>query len=399
MADTVALPLEPVSEPEPQEFRTGDVLTIAGGHFMHDVFSSFLSPLLPLLIERLSLSLTLAGSLSSIMQFPALLNPYIGYLADKANLRYFVILAPGVTATLMSLLGIMPSYAALAILLFTVGISVAAFHAPAPAMIGRVSGEQVGRGMSYFMAGGELARTVGPLLVVWAVSMWGLEGIWRLMFLGWGASSLLYLQLRRVPAQPTRKTGFRDMLPAARRVFPPLVAIVIFRSLLNTALSIFLPTYMAQGGASLWVAGASLAILEFAGVGGALLAGPISDRFGRKPVLIAAFLSGSALAGVFLNVSGWLLVPVLLGLGLTILSTQPVLLAVVQDQLPEYRAIANGLYMALSFIVRTLAILLVGVIGDSLGLRSAYLIGAVSMLLTVPAVLWLPARPEQTTTA
>jgi FSR family fosmidomycin resistance protein-like MFS transporter len=56
-------------------FQTGRILALSIGHFIHDVYSSFLSPLLPLLIEKLSLTLTQAGFLSTIMQLPALLNP------------------------------------------------------------------------------------------------------------------------------------------------------------------------------------------------------------------------------------------------------------------------------------------------------------------------------------
>ena len=59
---------------EEDVFQTGEVLTIVGGHFVHDTFSAFLSPLLPLIIERLSLSLTLAGSLQAFLQLPSLLH-------------------------------------------------------------------------------------------------------------------------------------------------------------------------------------------------------------------------------------------------------------------------------------------------------------------------------------
>jgi FSR family fosmidomycin resistance protein-like MFS transporter len=91
-------------------FQTGKILALSIGHFIHDVYSSFLSPLLPLLIDKLSLTLTQAGFLSTIMQLPALLNPYIGVLADRISVRYFVILAPAMTAVPMSLIGIAPSY-------------------------------------------------------------------------------------------------------------------------------------------------------------------------------------------------------------------------------------------------------------------------------------------------
>ena len=101
------------------------------------------------------------------------------------SLRYFVILAPAATATLVSIMGLAPNYLSLAFILLLTGVSIAAFHAPAPAMIGRISGKQVGKGMSYFMASGELARTIGPLVAVWAVSLWTLDGVsHRLVWVG-----------------------------------------------------------------------------------------------------------------------------------------------------------------------------------------------------------------------
>ena len=69
------------------DFQTGKILALSIGHFVHDVYSSFLAPLLPLLIEKLSMSLTQAGFLSTIMQIPALLNPYIGVMADRISVR------------------------------------------------------------------------------------------------------------------------------------------------------------------------------------------------------------------------------------------------------------------------------------------------------------------------
>ena len=84
------------------KFQTGKILALSVAHFVHDVYSSFLAPLLPLLIEKLSMSLTQAGFLTTVMQIPALLNPYIGVLADRISVRYFVILAPAMTAVIVA---------------------------------------------------------------------------------------------------------------------------------------------------------------------------------------------------------------------------------------------------------------------------------------------------------
>ncbi len=367
---------------------------------MHDLFSAFVSPLLPKLIEKLSISLAMAGALWGFVQLPALLNPFIGYLADRLSLRYFVILAPAITATLMSSLGLASNYFTLALLLLAAGISVAVFHAPAPAIVGRISGNQLGKGMSFFMAGGELGRAVGPLLAVWAISTWTLEGFYRVMVMGWATSLILYWRLHNISARPEQRQSLKAILPVARRLFIPMVGIVVPRQFLTTALAVFLPTFMTLEGASLWTAGGSLSIWELAGVAGALVGGTLSDRLGRTTVLIVGMISSSVLMLIFLGVSGWLLVPVLLALGFTALSTAPVLLAIVQEHLPNNRALANGLFLAIIFPARPLAAYILGLIGDNFGLRSAYFWSAIISLTAIPVVYWLPSlekSPETST--
>ncbi len=204
------------------KFNTGQVLTIVGGHFVHDIFTAFVAPLLPLIIENLSISLTLAGALTAIMQLPSILNPFIGHLADRISVRHFVIWAPAITATAIGLIGITPTYTALAVLLFISGISSAIFHSPAPAMVAQISGSSVGKGMSWFMAAGELGRSLGPLMAVGTVSILGFEGLPRLMVLGWGMSLLLLWRLQKVSGGSSTPGSLRLLVPLLRTVFLPL---------------------------------------------------------------------------------------------------------------------------------------------------------------------------------
>lgn len=378
-----------------ETFQTGNILTIVGGHFVHDTFSAFITPLLPLLIEKLSLSLTLGGSLAVFMQLPSLLSVFIGYLADRVSVRYLVIVAPAVTATLITLLGLTPTYWSTAILLFAVGVSVACFHAPAPAMIGHISGRQVGKGMSLFMAGGELGRSVGPLLVGFALTQWGVEGMWRLAIFGWLATAVLYWRLRDISARRSVSGGggLRAVLPHFGRVFAPLFGVMLFRNFLVVALSVYLTVYMVNQGYGVVEAGQVLALYELAGVGGALAGGTLSDRFGRKRIVIVATVLSSVLMYAFLSVEGLLVLPVLFLLGFTSLSVTPILQAVVQEQLPGNRATASGMFILYAFIIRAINTLIIGVIGDASSLTTAYWISIGVALLSIPMVLLLPNAP------
>jgi FSR family fosmidomycin resistance protein-like MFS transporter len=299
-------------------------------------------------------------------------------LADRVSLRYFIIFAPAITATLMSSMGLTSSYTALALLLLSAGVSVAAFHAPAPAMIGRLASDRVGKGMSIFMASGELGRTVGPLLAVAAVGWFGLDGVWRLAIIGWLVSGVLFLRLRRVSARPQsqRYTKLRT------RVF------------ISVSLTTYLPIFMSDvKQTTLWLAAASLTILEGAGVVGALIAGTASDKLGRSRVLMVLLGVSPFLLFAFLYGPDWLALPLLMGLGLTTISPTPVIMAVVQDQFPDNRALANGIYLAMSFLIRALATWGVGLMADQIGLTNAYLFSGLVALLGLPAAMRLPPSP------
>ncbi|MDY6875648.1 MAG: MFS transporter [Chloroflexota bacterium] len=380
---------------ETERFQTGRVLTISAGHAVHDTYTAFLAPLLPVFITHLSLSNTEAGLLTVFMQGPSLLQPFIGHLADRVSLRYCVILAPAVTAVMMSLLGVAPSYTALALFLLVVGVSSASMHAVGPVMAGNLSGRRLGRGMGFWMVGGELGRTLGPIVIVTTVRFLTLRGTPWLMIGGLLASAIFYVRLKDVSGRPPNAgqgLPWRQALQAMGPLLVPLVGIIVVRSFMMSALTTYLPTFLSEEGADLWFAGVSLSVLEVAGMAGALLGGAISDRLGRRLVLFISMLATPLLMFVFLAVDGWGQFPILLVMGFTALSVAPAVMALAQESLPDNRALANGIYMSLSFVLRSGVVVVLGALGDLFGLRLAFIVSAVIPLLGLPLILLLPGK-------
>jgi FSR family fosmidomycin resistance protein-like MFS transporter len=385
--------LEEAESNTQDQFHGGDVLTIAAAHGLNDTYAAFLPSFLPVFIENLALSKTQAGALSAYGQLPSLAQPVIGLLADRRGLRWVVILAPAVTAVAGSLLGVMPSTLFIALLLTLIGFSSAGIHAVGPAIAGKLSSGKLGKGMSYWMVAGELGRALGPLVAVTAIQYLGLSNTPWLSIAGLIVSVFLYFRLRRLPHDAHAPSQYFEWKPALRSMAPFMagIAIVIVTGFfLSSGITTFLPTYLTEKGTSLWLAGASLTLYELAGVAGIMVVGPISDRVGRKPVLIGAFLLTPPVTLLFLFSSSWLQSIGLILMGFGMLSINPVLMAWIQERFPDYRAFANGIYMAMNFVFRSVIVVIIGWIGDTWGLQASFLISAGLMLLAIPVISLMP---------
>ena len=379
-------------------FETADVAVLGVAHALHDTYTAFLSPLIPELMRRLVLNRAEGGLLTVFLQAPSLLQPLIGHAGDRRDLRWLVALAPGLTAAAMCFLPLAPGFPAAAALLVAAGLSAAAIHALAPPIAGRLSGTALGRGMGFWMVGGELGRALGPVIVVSALGLLGASGTPWLMAGGAATSLVLLGQVRRWPRpEPAGDggAGFLEGVTALRPLIVPLAGLIATRSFLMAASTTFLPLFLREQGASLWLSGAALSILEAAGVAGALAGGTLSDRFGRRRVLAGSLVGGAALLTAMALASGTVRLLLLPLLGLVTLSLSPVLMAVVQEADPARRSLANGLYMALGFTVRSVVVVAVGATADRIGMVPTFLTCAAIGLLGVPFVFRLP-RPAET---
>ncbi|OGR25375.1 MAG: permease [Desulfobacterales bacterium RIFOXYA12_FULL_46_15] len=375
-----------------ERFQTGRVMLVAFSHFVHDVYTSFLSPLLPLIIEKLSLSLSQAGLMSTVMQTPALLNPVIGLFADNQGLaRWLVILAPTLTAFSMSLILNAGSYALLLVLVFLAGISVALYHVPSPVLVAKYSGDKKGRGMSIYMTGGEAARTVGPMFAVAAVSFLGQGRFYLVMGLAVLISVLLYFSLEKEEEKISikRKGSIKSAYDEIQHVLLPITGVLAARSFMHATMGTFLTVFVEKETGSLWYAGAALALYEAFGVAGILCAGTLSDRVGRRRVLFWVLTVAPVAILTFVFTIGWIKIVMVAIAGFTVLSTTPVMLALVQENAKKNPSAANGLFMMASFFVRSVAVFLAGMIGDIAGLENMFIISALIGFFALPFLLKL----------
>ena len=382
---------------EERKFRPGSVLTVSFAHFAHDLNFSYLAPLLPLIRAKLAISHTAVGLLTIFSLLPSVMNPLLGYLTDRFNAWLVVAITPTISAVAIGLLGITDHYAIMALLLICGGASSMAFHLPVVRMLHESAGNRVGLSMSTFMAGGELARALGPLILVWAVGIWGLEGTWRLISLGLATSVILAWRLHgkgetHLPRKAT--PSIIRVWGALRSLFIPLSGVLIFHGLLFHIFSVYLASMVVEAGFSLEVAGAVQTSWSLAGFTGAFIGGTLSDRIGRTITISTSIalggLSTFILALVIHSGILALILPLLLLAGMMTSLSNPVLLAVVVEYDPRYSATATGIYMLLEIATRMAVTLIAGVVGDAQSLSASFALAGILSLGGITFVRRLP---------
>jgi FSR family fosmidomycin resistance protein-like MFS transporter len=375
-------------------FQRGRVLTISAAHFVHDCYTAFLAPALPLIIDKLGISYGMTGLLAVIQRIPSLFNPLIGIVAERPVMRYMVIFSPAMTAVFMSLIGLAPAYTFLAVLLFFSGISSTLWHIPTPVIVKQVSGKRIGKGMSYYMGGGELARTAGPLVILGVISWWGLEGMWRMMPLGFMASVVLWVQFRKARFSPSvsprkhQEGSYWRIFLRFSTAFVLTGGFTLFQAGMKASVTYFLPTFLTSTGNSLHYSELALTVIQLAGAMGALFAGTISDRIGRFRTLLIISIVTPLLTLLFLRLEGFWIFPVLLPLGFFIFAPTSVMLATVQELNTEKKAFVNSIYMTLNFFVSVMVYPLVGAAIDRLGFLPTFHFIAFLGFGAVPIVLF-----------
>ena len=261
-------------------FRLG---VVSFGHLVGDMYYATLIPLWPLLIDRMSLTLTDVGfftSLTSFMLMPV--QPFIGWLVDRFPRAWFMILGLIGAALGMSLIGLAPTYSLLMVCVVFGRFCNAMFHPHAAMMVRATSGGRHGTAMSIFTFAGNIGIAVGPLLSVGVVTLFGLESTYLLIPFGFVAAAAIY---HFVGVDVPKESSVSDaaersgtgLSVGAQTLVGPLILLAVlmtFRAAIMGGFTTFLPIFLVDNRAvSLLMGGFGLSALALFGALGGLLGG------------------------------------------------------------------------------------------------------------------------------
>jgi len=276
------------------------------------------------------------------------------------------------------------------------GLGVAAYHPEGSKFAAYASGSRRASGMSLFSIGGNVGYALGPTVTTPLILALGLAG-GLLLAVPVLAVALLLLLVTPflagfVPEPGTGVAASGEDRPGALAL---LLGVIAFRSVAWFGLITFVPLWEVSLGHSKAHGSHLLSLMLLAGGVGTLVAGPLADRLGRRPVLIASLAASAPLILVYVLVGG---VPGAIALalvGVCVISTFGVTMVMAQEYLPSRIGMASGLSIGLSIGLGGIAAVGLGALADSVDLRSAMYAAAAAPLVALALATLLPSSRAQ----
>jgi MFS transporter, FSR family, fosmidomycin resistance protein len=364
-------------------------------HFTGDFYSSFISPLFPLFIAKMGLSLTQIGIISGASLFLSfIVQPSVGYLADRYATRNFIFLGVLMPVIFIPLSGIAAGFWSLLLVVAFGSIGSSMFHPSVTGMVPLYSGRKAGFAMSVFNTGGTLAFGIGPLFITWYADRFGLNALPLTIIFGLGVAWYLYFIVPVPGSEGLRRLGFwgsvKESLGSVWKTVVCIWLVMVLRAIIGQSFSTFIPVLFVQKGYSVLSAGLIIAIFTVAGSLSGLIAGHISDRIGYKPVFIFTYGLMAPVLLIFLRLQGnWVYIGAFFA-GAMILATMPLGVALAQILAPKGRSMVASLMMGFAVGLGGIISPVVGKLADLYSIHSVLIGVSFLPLLGLPLIAFFP---------
>ncbi len=376
------------------------ILALTLVHFTGDFYSAFTTPLFPVFVEKLGLSLTQVGIIAGLNRFLAfVVQPTAGYWADRCPSRLFTIGGLLLAVVFIPLCGAASGFWSLLGVIAVGSVGSSLFHPAVTGMIPVYAGPKAGLSMSIFNTGGTLAFGVGPLFITWYAGRFGLGAVPLTMVFGLAVAFYIYLVLPAPPMATALSGGFmatvRTSLGPAWRAIALIWLVMVLRALTGQSFLTFMPLLYVQEGYSLMSAGLIFALFTVAGTISGILAGSLSDRIGPKPIFLVTHGLMTPVLLFFLQLEGRWIYPGALVAGGFVLATLPLGVVMAQTLAPRGRSMVASLMMGFAFGLGGLLAPLVGRLADLYSIRAVLNAAAFIPLASVALIACFPHLPSQ----
>jgi FSR family fosmidomycin resistance protein-like MFS transporter len=341
------------------------IMWLSGGHFINDVYTGVLNPIMPFIAVKLGFSMAVAIIILSTSHiFSSLLQPLFGFFADKMSKYKFVFWGLLLNSIFIPLSPTFHKISLLIIFIIISSIGSSLFH---PQALGLTtdftSKNNDAKAMSMFIAMGTLGYSFGPIVSSWITQYLGFEKMPLMSIVGITWAILFFKFVPKTTFLPKTqvninfKTAFKAILKNKKLNILNLIAML--KTMVTSSCFILLPFLWKSMGHKPIYIGTALFLFIFAGGIGSFISDFMEKKLGSANVFYISMILPLPLMILFLKYCQYeFSLLIFIAIGMIAMMASPVTMVMAQKVLPEYKSIISGFINGFSWGV--VAIILSG---------------------------------------
>ena len=183
---------------------------LSGAHFVNDIYTGFLNPIMPFIAEQIKISMPVATIILSCSHiFSSLLQPYFGFFADKMRKRALIFWGLLFTSIFISLVPAASKIPLMILFIVLGSLGSSLFHPQSLGFVVKFSTSDRVKNMGIFIAMGTLGYSLGPLLSSTIAQYFGLNKMPFLAILGIIWALLMFSSVPKFSNTEQPKSDFK----------------------------------------------------------------------------------------------------------------------------------------------------------------------------------------------
>lgn len=363
---------------------------LSGGHFINDIYTGVLNPIMPFIAAKIGLSMAVATIILTISHiFSSLMQPLFGFLADNIVKRSFIFWGLILSSIFIPLSTLSDNSFILVLFIIIGSIGSSFFHPQALGFTSRFADKiNPGKSMAIFVAMGTLGYSFGPVISSAITQFLGMHKMPLMTCLGVIWALLMFnfvpkLSLSEpVISKIDFKTAFKRIL--TNRKLNILNLIAMLKTMINSSCFILLPFLWKNMGYKPFYIGFALFIFIFAGGIGSLVSNFVERRIGAANVFYISMISTFPLMLLFVftyKAHPTISLAIFVIMGFITMMATPVTMVMAQNVLPEYKSIISGFINGFSWGIVAIVMSLLGFVAENFGITNVLIFVAI-----IPAI-------------
>ena len=373
------------------------------GHALIDLYTPILPIMLPALISSMGLSYFLAGLIVTVFNVvSSVTQPFVGLYSDRHDWRPSTALCVFIGSVGVCLVALTGSYPAIICLVIGAAIGHSLFHPTAMNIVYRICPpHKLGLYNSIFTTSGSISYALGPLIAGVLISFCGLPSVIWLLIPGIIGSAWLYRNERisaaaeaaeaesKAKAEATAKNeakadakgepkaaqkktaGVKQIEKTGCWWLPAglVVTICSLRAWGYTSMVTYLPTLLilGNGGFTTLETSVIVTVMLLCGVVGQIAGGVLSDRYGRKEMLVLGLIGALPFFCMIFFFTGILMYIGIFTYAFFASFCYVTSVTMTQELLPGSVSFASGLTLGFSMGLGGMGAALTGYLADTMG--------------------------------